>query len=158
MKIDIRKAIAEDYNILCDLFGEIDAFHRDNLPHIFQKPNGPIRELDYYMELISDENIGLFVAESDKHLVGFSHAFVRNTPDIPIVIPRRIAIVDSIVVKSEFKKRRLGRMLMDAMEEWAAAKNATSIELNVYEFNKGAITFYERLGYETLSRKMAKEL
>jgi ribosomal protein S18 acetylase RimI-like enzyme len=47
---------------------------------------------------------------------------------------------------------------MDKMQEWAIARGATSLELNVYEFNETAISFYERLGYQTLSRKMSKEL
>ncbi len=47
---------------------------------------------------------------------------------------------------------------MEKMQEWAIAKGATSIELNVYEFNETAISFYEGLGYQTLSRKMSKEL
>ncbi len=47
---------------------------------------------------------------------------------------------------------------MDKMQEWAIARGATSIELNVYEFNVTAISFYERLGYQTFSRKMSKEL
>jgi ribosomal protein S18 acetylase RimI-like enzyme len=47
---------------------------------------------------------------------------------------------------------------MDEVRVWAIAKGATAIELNVYEFNETAIAFYERLGYQTLSRKMSKEL
>lgn len=49
-------------------------------------------------------------------------------------------------------------MLMDEIQKWAIVKGATSIELNVFEFNYTAISFYERLGYQTLSRKMSKEL
>ncbi|OQA95517.1 MAG: Acetyltransferase (GNAT) family protein [Chloroflexi bacterium ADurb.Bin222] len=49
-------------------------------------------------------------------------------------------------------------MLMGTVYEWALTKGASSIELNVYEFNKAAIAFYEKLGYETLSRKMSKAL
>ena len=30
---------------------------------------------------------------------------------------------------------------MDKMQEWAIARGATSIELNVYEFNQTAISF-----------------
>jgi hypothetical protein len=40
MEISVRKATAKDYNSLCELFDEMDALHRDNLPHIFQKPGG----------------------------------------------------------------------------------------------------------------------
>jgi ribosomal protein S18 acetylase RimI-like enzyme len=47
---------------------------------------------------------------------------------------------------------------MDKVQEWALAKGATSIELNVYEFNETAISFYESLGYQTFSRRMNKDL
>jgi GNAT superfamily N-acetyltransferase len=32
------------------------------------------------------------------------------------------------------------------------------MELNVYEFNRNAIYFYERLGYQNSSRKMRKKI
>jgi ribosomal protein S18 acetylase RimI-like enzyme len=158
MEISLRKATADDYNTLCKLFDEIDALHRDNLPHVFQKPGGAAREQDYYLGLIADENVGFFVANTDEKLVGFVHAIVRDTPAIPIFVPKRYAIVDGIVVKSGFQNQGIGSILMDKVQEWAIAKNATSIELNVYEFNETAISFYEKLGYRTLSRKMSKEL
>jgi ribosomal protein S18 acetylase RimI-like enzyme len=158
MTISVRKATTNDYNILCELFDEIDALHRDNLPHIFQKPSGSVREQEYYSGLIADEDVGLFVAEAGKKLVGFVHAIVRDTPAFPVFVPRRYAVVDGIVVKSEFQNRGTGRMLMDKMQEWAITKGAASIELNVYEFNETAISFYERLGFQTFSRKMRKEL
>ena len=158
MKVSVRKATADDYKPLCELFDEGDAWHRDNLPRIFQKPLGPIRERDYYLGLISDENVGVFVAESGKQLVGFVHAIVRDAPSLPIFVPRHYAVVDSIVVKSSYQNQGTGRNLMNKIRDWALTKGASSIELNVYEFNETAISFYERLGYQTLSRKMTKDL
>ena len=158
MEISVRKATANDYGTLCELFDEIDALHRDHLPHLFQKPGGAAREQDYYLGLIADENVALLVAEADEKLVGFGHTIVRDTPVFPVFVPRRYAIVEGIVVKSGFQNHGIGRILMDKMQEWATAKGAASIELNVYEFNKTAISFYERLGYQTLSRKMSKEI
>lgn len=158
MTINVHKATTSDYNALCELFDGIDAFHRDNLPHIFQKPKGAVREQEYYSGLIADEGVGLFVAEADGKLVGFIHVIIKETPAIPIFVPRRYAIVDSIFVKPEFQNHGIGRTLMDKMQEWAITKGAVSIELNVYEFNQTAISFYEKLGYHTLSRKMSKDL
>ena len=158
MEINVRKANSYDYNAICELFDEIDALHRDNLPHLFQKPSGPAREQEYYSGLIADENVGLFVAEAGEKLVGFVHTIIRDTPPFPIFVPRRYAMVDSIVVKSGFQNRGMGRILMDKMQAWAIAKGATSIELSVYEFNETAICFYERLGYKTFNRRMSKDL
>jgi ribosomal protein S18 acetylase RimI-like enzyme len=158
MEINVRKATADDYNPLGELFDEMDALHRDNLPHMFQKPGGAAREQGYYSGLIADENVALLVAEAGGKLVGLVHAIIRDTPAFPIFVPRRYAMVDSIVVRSGFQNRGIGKILMDKMQEWAIARGATSIELNVYEFNRTAISFYERLGYHTLSRKMSKEM
>lgn len=158
MNVTIRRATADDYLPLCDLFDELDALHRDHLPRLFQKPAGPVREEEYYRGLLADENVGLFVAEAEGRPVGFLHAVVRDAPPIPVFVPRRYALIDGIAVKAEFQHRGIGRMLMNAVHEWAGARGAIDIELNVYEFNQAAIAFYERLGYETLSRKMSKTL
>ncbi len=158
MKVSVRKASADDYGPLCELFDEIDAWHRENLPHLFRKPCGPVRERDYYLGLISDESVGLFVAETGKELVGYVHAIVRDTPAFPVFVPRHYAVVDSIAVKASYRNQGTGRTLMNRIQDWALTKGASSIELNVYEFNESAISFYEALGYQTLSRKMSKDL
>jgi len=158
MKTNIREASAEDFESISNLFDELDAIHRDNLPHNFMKPDGPVRELDYYLGLISDESVGLFVAESDGNIVGFVHAILTEAPDIPILVSRRYAVVDSIVVRSEFQHQGIGRSLMKVIQEWSIEKGATSIELNVYEFNSNAISFYEKCGFKTFSRRMDKKM
>jgi len=158
VEVVIREAAADDYEVLCELFDEVDALHRDNLPQIFQKPTGPVREQEYYRGLITDENVGLFVAEVNERAVGFVHAIMRDTPAIPILVPRRYAIVDSIGVKSDFRGGGIGRMLMHKIHEWAIVKGAIAIELNVHEFNRGAISFYRKLGYDTVSQRMSKLL
>ena len=158
MKTHARQASANDYDDLCELFNEIDTLHHVNLPHIFQKPNGAAREKDHYLRLVDDEKIGLFVVEADEKLAGFVHVFVRDTPVFPVIIPQHYAVIDEIAVKSEFQKHGIGKMLMEKAQEWATANGAAFIELNVYEFNKNAISFYERLGYQTLSQKMRKKI
>ncbi len=158
MEPNIRKAAITDYDAFCLLFDELDALHRDNLPQIFQKPEGPVREEAYFRGLITDENTGLFVAEIGEDIVGFVYAIIKATPDFPIFVPRRFAIIDSIVVRSEFNNQGIGYMLMDTVHEWAAANGATAVELNVYEFNEPAIAFYRKLGYETLTRRMSRPL
>ena len=158
MKTSVRKATADDYNALCDLFDEVDALHRVNLPHRFQQPSAPARERDDYLRLITDDDVALLVGAVGGSTVGFVHAMIREPPGMPMFVRRRYAVIDNLVVKSEFRKQGIGRILVDEVQEWAIAKGARSIELNVYEFNETAISFYEGLGYRNLSRKMSKEL
>jgi hypothetical protein len=86
----------------CDLFDEVDTLHHDNLPRIFKKKDGPVRELDYFLGLISDKSGGLFVAELDGEIVGFVHAIVKDAPGVPVFVSRRYATIDSIIVKTRF--------------------------------------------------------
>jgi ribosomal protein S18 acetylase RimI-like enzyme len=158
MKPNIREAVPSDYESLCVLLDEADAPHRENLPWMFQKPRGAVRRKDYVLGLIADEAVGFFVAQVGDRLVGSMCVMIRESPEIPIFVRRRYAVVDEVVVKREFRRTGIGRALMEKAHEWAVAQGADSIELNVWEFNQGAIEFYKTLGYETASRKMNKRL
>jgi len=158
MKLNIREAVASDYESLCVLFDEGDALHRENLPWVFQKPRGAVRERDYVLGLIADEAVGFFAAQVGDRLAGLICVMIRESSEIPIFVRRRYAVVDNVVVKREFQRTGIGRALMEKAHEWAVAEGAESIELNVWEFNQEAIEFYKTLGYETASRKMNKRL
>ncbi len=158
MKPSIRKAVASDYDNLCALFDQADTLHRKSLPQIFQKPSGVVRGRDYVLGLIADESVGLFVAQVEGRLVGLICVMIRESPEIPIFVRRRYAVIESVVVAEEHRRAGIGRGLVEKAHQWAVAEGADSIELNVWEFNQGAVEFYERLGYETASRKMSKRL
>lgn len=154
----IRMAEREDYEVLCELFEEADAYHREALPRMFQKPEGPPRSLAFVCSVLADEDAALVVADSDGQLIGLSMAFIRSTPDIPIIVPRRYAVVDDVVVRRASRRSGVGRAMMERVYEWAMDKGAGEIELNVWEFNEGAIAFYEELGYKTATRRLSKPI
>jgi len=156
MKLSIREAAASDYDDVCVLFDQVDALHREYLPLIFQKPKGAIRDKDHVLGLIANEAVGLFVAQVGDRLAGLVCVVIKQSPEMPILVRRRYAVVDNLVVHAEFRRAGVGRALMAQAGEWAATKGADSVELNVWEFNRQAIEFYKTLGYETVSRKMSR--
>ena len=83
---------------------------------------------------------------------------MRETPPLPILVPRRVAIVENLAVRSDLRRAGIGQALMDRVYRWARAQGAVEVELTVYEFNEPAIAFYTSLGYETSSRRMSKRL
>jgi ribosomal protein S18 acetylase RimI-like enzyme len=158
MTCSIREARLEDYDALCLIFEQGDAHHRDALPRIFCSSDGPTRSWQYVAALIADENATILVAEDDNQVIGAIQALIREAPDIPIFVPRRYAVIDSIIVSQTYRRSGVGQALMEEAHLWALDKGATQVELNVWEFNQGALAFYERLGYSTASRKMFKSL
>jgi ribosomal protein S18 acetylase RimI-like enzyme len=158
MELRIREAVAADYADICEILDEADALHREHLPHIFQKPSGPVRDQEYILGLIADENAGLFLAQAGNQVVGLVCVLAREAPAVPTFVPRRYATVDSLVVKRNFRRLGIGRALMERAHAWAQAKGLDRIELHVWEFNQAATAFYDKLGYENLSRRMGKRL
>lgn len=158
MELVIREATPFDYENLCELFDEADKLHRDQLSEIFQAPKGPVRDKEFFLGLLADQTVEVFVVEQDGKVLGLVQVAVKDAPPMSIFVPRCYVVVDTLVVKEGFRQQGIGQKLMDKVHHWAISKGANDVELNVYEFNQQAIAFYRQLGYETISRKMSKSL
>jgi ribosomal protein S18 acetylase RimI-like enzyme len=77
-----------------------------------------------------------------------------STPGEGILQPRNFAVVDTLAVRSDQRRRGIGRSLMEAVHGWARERRLGHVSLNVWEFNQSAIGFYRALGYQTVSRQM----
>jgi diamine N-acetyltransferase len=160
MAIYIRRAVEQDYEIYCDLFNVVNEMHRLALPEIFQRPVGRIMEQDYFLSLLKDEHVAIFLAceANADQAVGLVAILIRESPPHPVLVPRRYAVVDTLAVRPAFHRKGVGRALMLQAEEWAASQGVDVVELNVFEFNQGAQAFYQRMGYATHNRKLNKKL
>jgi len=156
--VRIRRAGPADYDAACELYAEGDAPHREHLPHIFRKPRGPARAKEYALQLLTRADVGFFVAESEERLLGMVVVAERSSPDISILVPRRYAQVSDLVVTEAWRRRGVGRALMDRAERWAVQRGLGEVELSVYEFNRGAIALYQDLGYHVSKQTMTKQL
>ena len=158
MDIAIREATERDYEDLCVIIDQVDTIHRNALPERFKRSGGPPRKREHIVTAIRSADIGLFVAEKEGHLVGLVHVVIRDAPNIPILVPRRYAVVENLAVREGHRRAGIGLALMERAEKWAQTKGATSIELNVYAFNQAAQRFYRELGYEILSHRVTRTL
>ena len=150
----IRQATQADYSDLCALFAEADTYHSQAAPHVFRPASGPARTPEYIADILANENSRLFVAESEGQVMGLVQVDLREAPDHPIMTPRRYAKVDSLIVGKEFRRSGIGQSLMKRVHQWACERGVHEVELNVWEFNQGAIALYEKLGYKTAARRM----
>ena len=156
MDFSIRKAKEADFGRLNVLFEEIDAYHRNALPHVFRKPDGPARTLDFLSGVLADQDAVILVSETKDQIIGLVYAYLRSLPDIPIRIPVRVIEVDHIVVKQEYRRQGVGKALMEGVHQWAGQIEVDRLELSVWNFNKDAQDFYRRLGYEPAFIRMWK--
>jgi putative acetyltransferase len=52
-----------------------------------------------------------------------------------------------LMVASEYRRRGIGRALLDATVEWASRRGVLKLELHVFPYNEPAIRLYEAYGF-----------
>lgn len=158
MGLNLRQAEIDDFDGYCRLYNQVNDVHVAVVPDTFRHVEGAPRSLENFIELLADASQSLVLAELDGQVVGYVHTLLRERPPIPIMVPARYAVVDTLVVDEACRRRGVGRALMTAAEDWAAENGAVYTELSVWTFNRGAIWLYENLGYRVISQRMRKNL
>ena len=91
-----------------------------------------------------DRDAVTLIAEDGVKLIGFVIAHVKR------VAPECRAYVVTLDVAPGWRRKGIGRELMEEVEARALTSGACWIQLHVFTGNKAAIRFYERLGYERI--------
>jgi ribosomal protein S18 acetylase RimI-like enzyme len=152
----IRVATMDDYDGLCALYLEADTLHHSAAPDAFASPADPPRSRELIAETLDDAKSALFVAigNQTRAVLGFARLNIRPASRHPALSQHDVGWVDELVVKRDNHRSGIGSALMAHAQRWFRDRGVSDFRLTVWEFNSGAIEFYERLGYETLMRPM----
>ncbi len=153
----VRPAVAADYPAVEVLAQEILAYHVAAIPDVFRDTE-PALSAGYFEELLMSAAATLLVAEEAGTLVGFAVCEARRSRPSPMIIPRMLASIEQIMVTRAMRGRGIGQALFDGCVAWAKGRGADDLVLQVWEFNRDAIAFYERRGMTTLHRQMTLPL
>lgn len=109
-------------------------------------------KIENMVEYVKADKAIIVGACSDEDLVGFIWLFKSTNQG-----EQRLH-VNQIVIKEEYRNKGIGKQLMTEAEKQAKKNNITTLELNVIEENRAALSLYESLGYLTEKRLMTKKL
>lgn len=117
-------------------------------------PTTPAQAAERIERITADPATWLVVAELDGDVAGFGVLHVQNLVerDEPGVE------VAGLVVGERFRRRSIGELLMEALEQEARARGGKVMVLNTAHRRADAHAFYEAFGYEHTGRRYAKEL
>ena len=154
----IRQATIQDVEGIYAVFSEADQLHRNAHPEIFREAKSSASILDYLRDSILDPIAVIFFAERAGEILGTVQCRIQTSPEIPILVPRKYAVVENIAVGECHKRLGVGKALMKRTEQWAKALGAQTIELTVWDFNQIGKNFYRELDFELMHQRMSKEL
>ncbi|QVK19485.1 GNAT family N-acetyltransferase [Mycoplasmatota bacterium] len=153
----IRLAVVSDYDKLLNLFKEVHQLHVCHLGEYFKDVENPMPQ-NYYYLLLDDVNTYFLLIENDNDIIGFAIMVIKDTQNYDIIVERKYAYIDDFVISFKYQRRGYGKQLFSECLRIAKENKVTSLELNVWEFNQDAISFYENLNMKTLNRKMSLKL
>ena len=145
----IEPAGAADYEAICDALAENDRLHVERTSDVFCPKVGPPRPMEWFLESIGTPDRTVLVAREGAAVVGVVEVLLKPPREGDGFVPRRVAVINDVVVRESWRGRGTGRALIEAAHEWAATKCADSVQLHVWSWNTRARDLYERMGYGT---------
>ncbi len=156
----IREAVVADTPRLLELYSELDEYHRARHPELY--PANISRDASKVEQTLADARSGCFVAEvregDGSAVVGFVRVIYVQTPDGGVLLPRRFALVDELVVTAAQRRTGVGTALLGAAEGWARERGLPALEVTVWEFNEPARELYAAEGFEPVRQYFRKPL
>jgi ribosomal protein S18 acetylase RimI-like enzyme len=143
----VRPATLRDYPALCALFEELDEFHRLRRPDFFRRFDGPARTWEQVGQWLAGPGSTVLVAEDEAAVIGLALLLPRPPAPFAGAVPRKVVVIDNLVVRADRRDRGIGEKLVAASMEWARGQGASHVELGVHAVNRHALRFYERLGF-----------
>lgn len=111
-----------------------------------------------FQEFISDENLGkaFLICHSDEGRTSELVGYVILTYVFSFEYKGRIAFLDELYIKENFRGKGIGKQTIDFIKEQASNQNVKLIYLEVENHNQNAQKLYLANDFEVHNRKLLK--
>ena len=152
-KLKIRFAKKTDLEGVNAIRRQVHMVHAKGRPDIFCKKFGKkLAEHIYFYH--SGKLSKIIVAKSEDAIVGFAVLEIIHKLRSPYNKARSYLRVTEFGVDENHRRQGIGKALMEFIKNYASANKFDTIELDMWEFNEGALKFYESQGFSTYRRFM----
>lgn len=151
---EVRPAEPRDAPAIAALVQEMHAFHAAALPELFQPPEATVMTPADVVRLTARPGFLLLVAVQEGSVVGYAHAEVQEEPATAYKRASALLHLHAMGVTASRRGGGVGRALLAAVREAAAARGLAGVSLEVYAFNTAARAFYAREGFAPLRERL----
>lgn len=152
VSIYIKEAIKDDIkeinNLLTDLIQDERQYDKNiNKSYIVK---------NYYEQFFEKKDSCIIVAKDESNnILGYGFGFIMDYGD---VYDNKIAQLDAVYIKPEYRKRGIARQIIQYFTEWSKRNKVSYIELKVCNNNKKALELYEKEGFLTDKKILKKKI
>jgi ribosomal protein S18 acetylase RimI-like enzyme len=153
MTILTRRATDADADVLASLNRDVQALHAAALPWRFKPPGAEKWSAEAAALLRSPNNL-VFIGEVDTEGAGYAYAEIIRQPETPLLYARELVYLHHLSVSPAFRRQGLGGALLSAVRSAATSQGISLIALDVWTFNEGARSFFQRHGFTSYNERM----
>lgn len=154
----VRLAKKEDLKAVNKIRKQVFDLHVKGRPDIFQPNWAEKNQMEYLETFLTDENLILYVCERDAEILGYAMIEKKEKLESIYSKGRKWCEIADLGVKAKQRGKGVGTEIFDFLKKEIKALGYPRLELNVWDFNKCAIRFYEKNGFETSRRFMQFDL
>lgn len=151
--MEIRLANIKDLPQIVPLLYDVATIHIESRPDIF-KPKDIKIITNYAKEILEDKNNIVYVADENQMIEGVIVCKIKEVKNHVNLKDSKSLWIDELCVKSDNRKKGIGKCLIYKAKEIAKKEKCIRLELNCWNFNENAIRFYEKQGLTTQRRIM----
>lgn len=138
---------------IVELWKEFWDYHQKMEPQFFvMSKDGPSKFEEYLRGLIKSDESQVLVALEGGQMVAYSIAQILKRP--PIAKHPEYGFISHLCVKSEYRRKGLGKQISDKILEWFKSRQIDRIELSVVAKNQIAYSFWKKQGFEIFLHRM----
>jgi ribosomal protein S18 acetylase RimI-like enzyme len=156
-EMTVRFAEERDLPAVNVLRREVNDLHVAGRPETFKPGFSPELE-NYLFEIWRDPARCVVVAEEDGTVCGFAVLREIHKPEDPFKREDWFLDVDELGVAASHRRRGVGTALISFIRAYARERGFNRLELNMWEFNREALAFYETVGFSTYRRYLEIKL
>ncbi len=150
----IRLASVSDAERIGEMWAEMVSYHAQFDPLTFRATeNGADLYAHSVRQRLNDPQSRILVVEDRGRLVGYISGIIADITT-EMFQPLRCGLLADIYVCEEYRRRGLGRQLVERLCLWFSDQAVAHFEWHVSARNQAALAFWDALGGETTILRM----
>lgn len=151
--MNVRFAEEKELDRVNELRKQVSRLHAAGKPDVF-KAGFPQEMQDLVYVFWNDPEKKIVVVEKDGVICGYAVLHHMCRAENPVKREQNYLDIDEFGVDEAYRRQGVAAEMIDFIRAYTVEKGIRRIELNMWEFNKGALAFYESVGFRTFRRYM----